>query len=134
VEQSILKSTKEVLGLPPDYEPFDLTILTHISSAMSSLAQLGVGPSEGITVDGPGVDWSALGLPDDQLNMVKVYVFLKVKFLFDPPQTQFLIQAVKDQLAEHEWRLQRAAEALIPLPVVNPTRPLNLSIKETPEW
>lgn len=123
MEQSILNSTKEILGLSADYTPFDLAILTHIGSALSSLAQLGVGPLGGIVVEDATVNWDALGLPTDQLNMAKVYVYLKVKFLFDPPSTGFLIQAAKEQLAEHEWRLQQAAEALNPIPVVGPARP-----------
>lgn len=123
MEQSILKSTKEILGLPSDYLPFDLTIITHANSALASLAQLGVGPAGGVMIEDDTATWDILGIPTDQLNMAKVYVFLKVKFLFDPPGTGFLIQAMKEQLAEHEWRLQQAAELLNPLPVPQPVRP-----------
>jgi hypothetical protein len=36
---------------------------------------------------------------------VKSYVFLKVKQLFDPPQTSYLITATEKQIQELEWRL-----------------------------
>ena len=45
MEQSILKSTKNILGIADDYDVFDLQIMTHINSAFSTLTQLGVGPA-----------------------------------------------------------------------------------------
>ena len=135
MEQSILKSTKEILGLPAAVSAFDLTVTTHVNSALSSLAQLGVGPAGGVHIEDDTTNWDALAVTSDLLDLAKVYVFLKVKSLFDPPATGFLVQAMKEQLAEYEWRLTKAAEALIALPVVNPTRPVNLSLpQEEPTW
>jgi hypothetical protein len=42
---------------------------------------------------------------DSQYNSVKTYVFLKVRQLFDPPSTSYLITAVEKQIQELEWRL-----------------------------
>lgn len=128
MEQSILKSTKGVLGLPEFYTPFDLAVMTHTNAALGTLAQLGVGPAAGIRIEDESAEWDLLAIPPDQLDLAKVYVFLKVKSLFDPPSTGFLVQAMKEQLAEYEWRLQQGAEAQIPLPVVNPVRPTVLTI------
>lgn len=107
MEQSILTSTKKILGITEDYTVFDLDIITHINTAFSTLAQLGVGPADGFMIDDATYMWEDfLGeVPDFQNNSVKSYVFLKVRQLFDPPQTSYLITAVEKQIQELEWRL-----------------------------
>lgn len=110
MEQSILKSTKKVLGIADDYTVFDLDIITHINSAFSTLTQLGVGPAEGYMIQDDTEEWDAFIADDLQYNSVKSYVFLKTKRLFDPPQTSYLISAVDKQIEELEWRLNTHRE------------------------
>jgi hypothetical protein len=105
MEQSILTSTKKILGIAEDYTIFDLDIITHINSAFSTLTQLGVGPAEGFMITGADETWDAFIAEDFQYNSVKSYVFLKTRQLFDPPQTSYLISAVERQIQELEWRL-----------------------------
>ena len=38
--------------------------------------------------------------------MIKSFVILSVRMLFDPPTSGSVAQAIKDQIAECEWRLQ----------------------------
>jgi hypothetical protein len=110
VEESILKSTKKILGLAEDYTPFDLDVITHINAAFSLLNQLGVGPEDGFMIEDDAELWSDFAVPMNQLNLVKTYVYLKVSILFDPPATSFLIQAKTDQIKEYEWRLNSFRE------------------------
>ncbi len=106
MEQSILISTKKILGLPQDYTVFDLDVITHINTAFSTLTQLGVGPPEGFMIEDETEVWDDfINPPDHQYNSVKSYVFLKVRQLFDPPQTSYLITAMEKQIQELEWRL-----------------------------
>jgi hypothetical protein len=106
MEQSILISTKKILGLPQDYTVFDLDVITHINTAFSTLTQLGVGPPEGFMIEDESEVWDDfINPPDHQYNSVKSYVFLKVRQLFDPPQTSYLITAMEQQIKELEWRL-----------------------------
>jgi|GraSoiStandDraft_4_1057263.scaffolds.fasta_scaffold509648_1 hypothetical protein len=116
MEQSILISTKKILGISEDYTVYDLDIITHINTAFSTLAQLGVGPVYGFMIEDESAVWSDFipdypttnGTPtgdDLQFNSVKSYVFLKVRQLFDPPQTSYLIAATEKQIQELEWRL-----------------------------
>lgn len=105
MEQSILTSTKKILGIAEDYTVFDLDIITHINTAFSTLTQLGVGPAEGFMIEDAEAEWSDFIVDDLQYNSVKSYVFLKVRQLFDPPQTSYLISAVEKQIQELEWRL-----------------------------
>lgn len=105
MEDSILTSTKKILGLAEDYTAFDLDVITHINAAFSILAQLGVGPWAGVFIDSADYFWSDLEIPDNQRMLVKTYVYLKVRMLFDPPTTSFLIDAMDKQIKEYEWRL-----------------------------
>lgn len=111
MEPSILLSVKKVLGIAPEYTAFDQDIYMHINTALSTLTQLGVGPATGFTVDDVGDDWADFVDPTDhQYNAVKSYVFLRVRMLFDPPQTSYLIAAQNDQIKELEWRLNAHRE------------------------
>lgn len=110
MEDSILNNTKKVLGVAEDYTVFDYDITTYINSAFSTLTQLGVGPVAGFTVEDANTKWSDLDLTQDQLNMVKTYVFLKARMLFDPPTTSFHIEAMNNQIREHEWRISTNRE------------------------
>ena len=106
MEASILISVKKVLGIAPEYTAFDEDILMHINTALSTLTQLGIGPAAGYTVDGTDDDWDDLfGATEHPLNAIKSYIFLRVRMLFDPPQTSYLIDAMTRQVNELEWRL-----------------------------
>lgn len=110
MEMSILTSTKKVLNVPEDYTVFDLDIITHINAAFSILNQLGIGPIEGFMIEDKGDAWDDFVAPTAQLNLIKTYVFLKVRMLFDPPTTSYLLDAMKTQIEEYEWRLSTMRE------------------------
>lgn len=110
MEMSILTSTKKVLGIADDYTVFDLDIITHINAAFSILNQLGIGPVEGFMIEDKSDFWDDFVAPTVQLNLIKTYVFLKVRMLFDPPTTSYLLDAMKSQVEEYEWRLSTMRE------------------------
>lgn len=112
MEQSILTSTKKVLGIADDYTAFDLDIITHINSAFTTLTQLGVGPPAGFMINDASTEWADFIGEDVQYNSVKSYVFLRVRLLFDPPSTSYLITAFDKQIQELEWRLSVHREGL----------------------
>jgi hypothetical protein len=126
METSILISTKKILGLDQSYTAFDQDVLTHINTAFSTLNQLGVGPVQGFFIEDETPTWDDfLDMVDDVMlhNMVKTYVYLRVRLLFDPPQTSYLIEALNQQLKEFEWRLnvEREGEFWVdPRPPINP--------------
>jgi hypothetical protein len=105
MEQSILISTKKILGIAEDYTVFDLDIITHINTAFSTLTQLGVGPAVGFMIEDETAVWDDFTVDDFQYNSVRSYVFLKTRQLFDPPTTSYLISAMERQIQELEWRL-----------------------------
>lgn len=110
MEESILKGTKKILGLGEDYTPFDLDVITHINAAFSILHQLGVGPEEAFGIEDDQAEWDDFECPIEQLNLVRTYVYLKVRVLFDPPGTSFLLESANNQIKEYEWRLNSFRE------------------------
>lgn len=107
VENSILDSIKKLLQIEPSYDEFDVDIMIHINSVFSTLYQIGVGPQTGAyRITSQANAWSEFIGDDTFLEEVKSYIYLRVKRLFDPPETSFANDSFKDQLKEMEWRLQ----------------------------
>lgn len=107
MEDNILLSTKTVLNVEDESDVFDEEILIAINSAFSVLDDLGV--ISGVVIEDTET-WSALGLEDHITSMVKTYVNLKARMLFDPPTTSYLITAMEGQIKEFEIRLSLKRE------------------------
>lgn len=103
--KSILDSTKKILGIDEAYEAFNLDILTHINTAFSTLSQIGIGPKEGFEIIDETTEWDEYLNGDLNKNAIKTYIYLRVRLLFDPPQTGHHMAAVNEQIKELEWRL-----------------------------
>lgn len=101
---SILNDVKHTLMLAPEQNQFDIDIVMHINSALSTLTQLGVGPIEGYEITGPDNQWSEFA-DDRRLNAVRSYLFLKTKLVFDPPGTGFVLASMERQIQELEFRI-----------------------------
>lgn len=114
MEESILISTKKILGLDAGYTPFDLDVITHINAAFSILNQLGLGQEDGFHIVDDTDQWGGFDVLDNQLPLVKTYIFLKTRVLFDPPGTSFALESANNQIKEYEWRLNSFREDLIP--------------------
>lgn len=105
ITESILNSTKKALGLEPDYTAFDPEITMHINSIFSVLNQLGIGPAQGFMIEDDVPVWSDFLGSVMPFNSVKTYMYLRVRLLFDPPNTSYLIEAMETQKSELEWRI-----------------------------
>lgn len=112
MEESILTSTKKALSIARDYEAFDEDIIMHINSVFSVLTQLGIGPTEGFSIEDDSSGWDEFIEEDDLLlmNMVRSYMYVKVRMLFDPPATSFTIEAFNKQIEEFEYRINLVRE------------------------
>lgn len=113
VKDSILQSTKKLLGLEAAYDAFDLDITTHINSAFSALFQAGVGPLEGFFIEDADDTWTQFIGSKPHINDVKSYIYLRVRMLFDPPTSSFGLAAVEKQIEELIWRLNVADDIVI---------------------
>ena len=102
--ESILTSIKKLLGIMSDYTNFDDDIIIHINTAFAMLNQLGVGPEGGFMIVDANSKWEDY-TTEKNLNMVKTYIYLKVRLLFDPPTSTALIESINRTLSEIEWRI-----------------------------
>lgn len=106
--ESIFLSTKKMLGINKEDESFDPDLIMHINSVFSILNQLGVGPKDGFMITGPDETWETFLIDDksNRLQLIKSYMYQRVKIIFDPPSTGVLNEALERQIKELEWRIQ----------------------------
>lgn len=108
--KSILTTIKKMLGIDEEYEHFDTDIIININTIFTMLNQLGVGPPKGFSIQGKTEEWSDYINDEENIESIKTYIYLRVRLLFDPPTNSFLVEAIKGQIAEIEWRLNVQAE------------------------
>lgn len=109
--ESILTSIKKLIGITEEYTQFDVDIMIHINSAFGILCQLGVGPADGFRISGKEDTWDQFLQDEKKLELVKTYVYLKVKILFDPPLSSAVMDCVNREISQCEWRLMVTAES-----------------------
>lgn len=107
---SILTSIKKLLGVSEEDVNFDTDIIMHINSAFFKLNQLGVGPSTCFIISDKTAKWETFLQNRQDLESAKIFVYLNVRLIFDPPQSSFLLDSIKEQIREIEWRLNIQVE------------------------
>lgn len=110
IYESILDSIKKMIGVDKDYGAFDVDLIIAINGVFTILNQLGVGPEKEFSITGPDETWLDFFGVTDAINLVKPYMYLKVKLIFDPPSTGVLHEAMERQISEFEWRLAIQAD------------------------
>lgn len=110
--ESILKSIKKMLGIPEEYDYFDADLIMHINSVIMILTQLGVGPTEGFSIKDESAVWNDFISDETKLDLVRSYIYLKVRLIFDPPTGSAIIESINRSISEFEWRLNVAAETI----------------------
>lgn len=108
--ESILTSIKKLLGIPEEYTHFDDDLIIHINSVFMVLNQIGVGPAEGFYIEDDSTTWDKYLTDPAKLQMVKTYIYLKVRMLFDPPANGTVMNSMKEHINEFEWRLNIAVD------------------------
>lgn len=104
--ESILTSIKKLVGVNEDCTDFDTDIIMHINTVFSGLNQMGAGPEGGFYIKDKYPVWSDyIPKTNKNLEMIKTYVYLKVRLLFDPPTISALLESLKQLIAEYEWRI-----------------------------
>lgn len=109
---SILLSVKKMIGIPANYDVFDTDIITHINSVFEGLNQMGLGPEEGFSISDENDLWSSYLTYGKESQMVRSYMYLKVRTLFDPPSNASLFNIFDQQIKEKEYRLLVFADEL----------------------
>lgn len=108
---SILRDVKHKIGPSEDYDYFDTDIIDAINSAFGILFQLGVGPEDGFRISDEQDEWEDFDTNTTTLNLVKDYIYKKVRITFDPPSSSFVLTSLESQIKELEWRLNVHVES-----------------------
>lgn len=110
MDSSILTSIKKLLGLSEEDTSFDQDIIMHINTVLNILAQLGVGPANGFSIEDDGAIWSDYLGETTNLELIKSYIYMKVRLMFDPPTSSILADAMNKNISELEWRINVTAD------------------------
>lgn len=102
---SILTTIKKLLGIAEEYTHYDTDIIIHINTVFSILNHLGVGPSAGFSIADSTAKWSDFISDNKYIEMVKTYVYLKVKLIFDPSASSAVTSSMTQVISELESRL-----------------------------
>lgn len=105
MEGPILSSIKELLGISYEDESFDFEILMHINATLAILFQIGVEEAGYAPVIDLTTTWRELFGDRTDLEMVKTYIYFKVKSMFDPPTNSAGLESLNRIMKEFEWRI-----------------------------
>lgn len=111
MEESILYTIKSMLGVSDVDDAFDNDILVNINSIFSTLYQIGVGEDDGhyFVLNGSET-WKDVFKETDLIDFIKMYTYMKVRYIFDPPTNSSILQALKEQINEIEYRILLQAD------------------------
>ena len=109
MNESILSTIKDMLDVDVDPEEdeigeFDNILIININTVFSILNQMGVGTDEPFVITGYDETWDQFIGEATGIEMVKTYIYLKVKMMFDPPSGAQK-EANENVIKELEYRL-----------------------------
>ena len=105
MSDSVLLSTKQMLGISPEDTSFDVNVIMSINTALTILMDLGLTEVEDEIVTDDNMTWDDLLGGRTDIEYVKTYVYQKVKMIFDPPTSTAAIDAMQRSISELEWRI-----------------------------
>ena len=102
---SILSSVKKAIGIPESHTEFDVDIKMHINSTFAKLYQMGVGPRDKVfSIEDDSATWNDFIANRDKIEMVRSFMYIEVRLMFDPPSAS-LLTSLQERQKEYEWRL-----------------------------
>lgn len=106
MNDNILNSVKKMCNVAEDDPSFDQDLILYINSALMTIMQEWHGMDHAFRVEDGSETWDdMLGVVDTDFEGVKELVGLKVRMVFDPPSNSSVMQALKEEIQNLEWRL-----------------------------
>ena len=109
-EPNILKSVKKVCNVAETDTSFDTDLILFTNAQLSVLPQLGVRDQPFVVDDGSEEWGDFLFEGSDEAEMVKAYVGVAVRLVFDPPASASVKEALENYKNELEWRINVAVD------------------------
>lgn len=110
MDESILLNIRVMCDVGKDVDSFDGQLIPLINTFLFRSAQFGVG-KKGFMVTGVNETWKDF-LEDnaEKYAAIKNYISIRVKLIFDPPESAALLTALKEEARELEWCLYDEAD------------------------
>lgn len=105
-KESILITIKKLIGIDKELKEFDTDIIANINASFVKLKRLGAGPEEGFEIEDETAKWSDYTQDKNLRNIVKGYIYKKVRLVFDPPSSSWIADSLKEMLKEDEFDIQ----------------------------
>ena len=93
--ESILNSTKKLIGIDLKDDFFDSDLIIYINTRFALLKRMGIGPAEGFSIEDKDNEWDEY-MPEG----------------FDPPTNSAVLQTLKEEIKELEWSLNFEIDAM----------------------
>lgn len=100
---TILSDVKKMLNIQSEVNEFDIDVISHVNGAFLTLFQLGVGPAHPFSIDESTL-WDSFETQIPK-NVIRDYLYLKTKIVFDPPVASNVFEAYKERISELEFRM-----------------------------
>jgi len=103
--ESILNSVKTIIGIDECNKDFDPDLVLAINAVLFIIYQEGLSDKP-YRIHDNSTTWSEVLIKDKPIDLETLITWtgLKVKQIFDPPTSSILAEALKNTLAELEWR------------------------------
>lgn len=109
-EASILNSVKKMCNVAESDTSFDTDLILYTNAQLSILPQLGVCETP-FSISDESEEWSDfLTEGSDETEMVKAYLGVAVRLVFDPPTSGSVKEALENYKNELEWRINVAVD------------------------
>lgn len=110
MNSSILMDVRERCDVDRFSDSFDGQLIPLINTFLFRSAQFGVG-RKGFSIHGTEEKWTDF-IPDgaEYFTALKDYIAIRVKLIFDPPESSALGAALKEEARELEWCLYDEAD------------------------
>lgn len=107
--ENVLETIKKLIGFGPEYGAFDVDLIININAALDTLKQLGVKVKRHLAVEGNEI-WEEIFEDPESIDMMKNYIYLKCRLVFDPPMNASILESIKETIKEYEYRLNLEIE------------------------
>lgn len=108
MEDSILLTVKKLIGGADaaTYDHFNEDLIIHINTILAILDQLIADSEKPFRITGSTEKWTDIpNRTEDELALIKDYVCIRTRLIFDPPTSSFVLDALKKTADELEFRI-----------------------------
>lgn len=106
----ILEELREFCTGDDTSNAFDKELMMYANSSFGILNQANVGPKEKFHLVTGNENWEDFEGPGTQLDLVKEYVSLRTKLLFDTPKNKQVIELMNSSIEELLYRMNFDSE------------------------